>query len=342
MVVKKNKLISLIFVYSILCSFAIVPPLQYQTSATTQYQYLLKKAQSNIKYWGITGPIDLDPGDGGGGGFLPDFVLKLLLSIDTNIENSWEQTQILNDEFEQDSYQLFPSSGSSDTEFLQNLKDADSHTRTKLCVSFIGEGTMVTTGGRSTPALIMANGDTVIDNDIASIRSEMSSWKTSAVFLYSCHSTATADLAYQFYQMGADVVIGYKEQVETYLALELTKLFWKNYETDQTSLEAAYFQTQADFDEAESWGTFIREYLIENGFIMSLLSWVAVSGMGTAIGYVIEILEWGFVCAALFGILIAILIIAVVIGILSIVWAVSHIIWPMRMYDFNGAIDTMI
>jgi hypothetical protein len=224
----KKSMLKLVFIFFVFTSFTIVQPLGTPIVAETTYNHLLQKARSKIRYWGITGPIGLDPGPGGGGGGdLPELVTNRFFSIDTSYENSWDITQVLKNSFSENSYDLYSSFGLSKTDFSNDLVDANTNVISKLCIGFVGEGTMITSGTSLTPALVMSNGETISRFELADIRGSTSSWKTHAVFLYSCYSVAERDLADEFRLMGADVVIGYKEEVEVNLALELTKIYWE-------------------------------------------------------------------------------------------------------------------
>ncbi len=339
----KKSMLKLVFVFFVFTSFTIIQPLGTPIVAETTYKHLLQKARSKVKYWGITGPIGLDPGPGGGGsGDIPDFVLNRFLSIDTDYENSWDITQILKNRFSQNSYDLYSSFGLSKNDFFNDLVDANTNVKSKLCIGFVGEGTMITSGTRLTPALVMSNGETITRLDLEEYQNSVSSWRTHAVFLYSCYSVAESDLADELNLMGADVVIGYKEEVEVNLALELTKIYWECLTTNETSIEGAYHQTYEAFEHAQSWAVFIKEHILDNEITLAIISAFAAGGMAYAVKLLISLIIESVLLFLLVFVLVLLLVLAVVIVIYTIIWAIVHLDWPMRMFDYNGDIETYL
>ena len=202
---------------------------------------------------------------------------------------------------------------------------------------------MIHQDGVDTPVLVMKNGETIDYHKLKSIHNEVSSWIVHAVFLYSCYSLASDALAFQFYKMGAKVVFGYEDKVETTLATEITNLFWTNYKVNQTSLEGAFVQTKEAYKHAHNLATFLYNIILGlPDVLLELLILAGESGILATALWLISIF-WGEFFAALVEALpYVLLVILAIIVILMIVWGVTHVPWPLRMKDYNGETETKI
>ncbi|MHA1687616.1 MAG: hypothetical protein ACTSYD_14630, partial [Candidatus Heimdallarchaeaceae archaeon] len=304
MYVIKKKVLTLFFITCLLTGVSFLPGLQYSLSSKTLFDYYLTLARSRITYWGLdgtggTGPIDLDPGGGGSGGYTPDKYLKVLLSYDATEEIHTDQVKIVESNFTAHDYFVFLSYAQDQTDFAQDLVDANTLASKRLCISFVGEGTMVSVDGSDTPALVMKNGETISKTQLRYTRLKVSSWVVYAVFLYSCYSLASDDLAEQFSRMGAKVVFGYEDKVETTLATEITNLFWTNYKVNQTSLEGAFVQTKEAYKHAHNLATFLYNIILGlPDVLLELLILAGESGILATALWLISIF-WGEFFAAL-------------------------------------------
>ncbi len=336
-----KKIKSLCLIVFVSLSFTIVPPLNAVYAKQTFLNILIANTRMNLKHWG--GGAGGGGGGGGGGGI---YFPKILHSIDadtTDSEQGDSQIQLTEDSFESEGYLVTYSFAQSKTNFLDLLEYSNSLTTERLSVNFVGTGETISVNGMETPALIMRDSATITFQDIYAIQGTQPTWRLHVVMLQSCYSMYNSDLANEFHNLGAKVVLGFDDEVQMDLALTIIQTFWDHLNSENLSVEQAYYQTEDDFEEAESFAVWLSDYLAENELIAAALTLFSSTGLEALIWFLIPILLIvNPILAVLLMALAFVGVLAVCLGILYIIYAVTEIPNPFTMVDFNGGTETYL